>query len=111
MISGIILAMLKHQGFEGELKLGNMHFTAASQHLYDQHWELAEKCIESDNELFTYEPFNPSEFINKPFELTSHLKLLADLDNTKIKYKSLTELIYNKKQDNLDDSEKTPRGY
>ena len=95
--------------------LGDMCFTAGSQHLYEQHWEPAKDCTFDDKELFKYEPINPFDWERDPYELVSHLKSLADHNvsafNDGEHCAMFTELLDIKKETPSDDGESAPRGY
>ena len=75
---------LKQRGIT--LELGNISINAGSQHIYEQHFEKAEKIIDGISKFTqNYTPFNPYEF-NSPKELKDYLKSLSEKDKDALHY-------------------------
>lgn len=66
--------------FNYEIKLGQLTFTAASQHLYEEHFDAAKTCTFESDPAFSYEPMDPSFYQSDPYRFLDHLKSLADRD-------------------------------
>jgi thymidylate synthase len=74
MLSAGVALLLREKGLN--VKLGNLHFYAASQHLYESNWEGAEIC--QDGEILgDYEPLNLEEFSGYD-DLVQHLWAIAN---------------------------------
>jgi thymidylate synthase len=74
MLSAGIALLLREKGID--VKLGNLHFYAASQHLYETNWEGAEQCQDAAV-LGDYAPLDLSEFASYD-DLVNHLWILAN---------------------------------
>jgi thymidylate synthase len=77
MLSGAVCLLLKSV-MSYNLRLGTLHFYAASQHLYEKNFEIAQDIVRDEgmSHLCVYEAFNPYNFMN--FErLLEHLSMLA----------------------------------
>lgn len=66
--------------FTEDIYLGTLTFTAGSQHLYEEHLELARNCTFESDAAFTYEPISPELYQSHPYHLLAHVKSLADRD-------------------------------
>lgn len=64
--------------FTQPIKLGQLTFTAGSQHLYEEHWEAAKNCTFESDPRFRYEPLNPELYQQDPYRFLDHVKSLAD---------------------------------
>lgn len=114
MISGFILLGLKWRSQSGlfdDAMLGNLYFTAGSQHLYEQHWEQGKNCVFKGEPLFSYEPFNTFGYYDAPYKLVDHLWAVARGKKDLVTTGFLYELFDLKKLRSSDDVEEKPRGY
>lgn len=59
------------------LRLGNLHLTAGSQHLYDRDRDNAIRCRDSTSEFPDLAPLDPDEFTD-PDDLINHLWAIAN---------------------------------
>lgn len=66
--------------FKETIHLGTLTFTAGSQHLYEEHFELAKNCTFEPEPAFTYQPIAPELYQSDPYRLLKHVKSLADRD-------------------------------
>jgi thymidylate synthase len=74
MLSAGVALLLREKGIN--VQLGNLHFYAASQHLYETNWEGAEQCQDAVV-LGDYAPLDLSEFASYD-DLVNHLWILAN---------------------------------
>jgi thymidylate synthase len=91
MLAACMLLDLKNTKPEefGTLALGNLFFTAGSQHLYEVNKTDAHNCWYRKT-AFKYNPFNPHEFPDSS-ALVNHLGLLKD--KKEVKYNAFRELL------------------
>lgn len=83
MISAFLIAYMRTaypDAFTETIHLGNMTFTAGSQHLYEQHLEQAANCVWQPDAQFDYADVNPEMYQAEPYRLLAHIKSLADKD-------------------------------
>jgi len=73
MLSAGVALMLREKGIY--VKLGALHFYAASQHLYEENWYKVDACLNGEI-LGDYEPFN-LDYFNDYDHLVNHLWALA----------------------------------
>jgi thymidylate synthase len=73
-ISAFVALNLRQRGMIVEL--GQLHFYAASQHMYAENFEAAKRCMDSVI-LCDYEPIDFNEF-DEPDDLVKHLWMCAD---------------------------------
>jgi thymidylate synthase len=74
MLSAGVALLLRDKGLT--VKLGQLHFYAASQHLYESNWAGAEEC--QDGEILgDYAPFDLDEFFGYD-DLVQHLWSIAN---------------------------------
>lgn len=77
MVSAYLLLILRRYPVFHNLALGNLHFYAASQHLYEPEWEAANSIVNGLTGEFDVQPFYPHEF-PEPDLLTNHLWDVAE---------------------------------
>lgn len=75
MLTHGICAFLQEKG--GSVEPGNLYLTAASSHLYEEHFEIAAECINHGFELETQPP-TPEILFNHAEEMITWLKELRD---------------------------------
>ena len=73
MLSAGVALMLRQKGIH--VKLGALHFYAASQHLYEENWYKVDACLNGEI-LGDYAPFN-LDYFNDYDHLVNHLWALA----------------------------------
>ncbi|HMV57018.1 MAG TPA: thymidylate synthase [Nitrospira sp.] len=78
MVSAWLLILLRriHKPYEN-VSLGNLHFYAGSQHLYEPEWEAANNIVNGLTSEFDVRPFYLHEFPEPDF-LTNHLWDVAE---------------------------------
>jgi thymidylate synthase len=74
MLSAGVALLLREKGLN--VNLGNLHFYAASQHLYEKNWEGAEQC-QDGVVLGDYAPLDLAEFASYD-DLVNHLWVIAN---------------------------------
>jgi thymidylate synthase len=116
MVSAFLIAYMRQVRVNRSLpavniELGNMVFTAGSQHLYEQHWEPALECRKDTTTLFDYAPLSMLSWDAGPYDIADHLKALADRKQHDCKGPFLDEIFNLFKDKNRDDAEGKPRGY
>ncbi|KFB66071.1 thymidylate synthase [Candidatus Accumulibacter vicinus] len=78
MVSAYLLLWLRKLDTRfGEVQLGNLHFYAASQHLYATNWDAVREILDKPTSFFTIEPLNVDEF-KHPEDLRCWLWTVAD---------------------------------
>ena len=76
MISLFVAAMyMKREGTT--LSLGDLHFYAASQHIYENNFNASATCMDDTDQKFEYDPIEPTEFADDPYRLIDHLYAVA----------------------------------
>lgn len=81
MITAFLIAYMRTaypEAFPETVELGNMTFTAGSQHLYEKHIEPSKDCVFEDERQFEYVSINPEMYQKDPYVLLQHIKSLAD---------------------------------
>jgi thymidylate synthase len=78
MISAYLLLILRRAkpAFEN-IALGDLHFYAASQHLYETEWQAATNLLDGITSTIKVKDFNPREF-ESPEHLVDHLWVAAE---------------------------------
>ena len=80
MVSAYLLLWLRKLDTRfGEVQLGNLHFYAASQHLYATNWDAVRKILDEPTGIFTVAPIDLTEFAH-PEDLRAWLWAVADND-------------------------------
>ena len=64
--------------FDYPIHLGQLTFTAGSQHLYEEHFEAARNCTFESDPRFEYAPLAPEMYQGNPYHFLKHIKSLAD---------------------------------
>lgn len=64
--------------FNYEIRVGQLTFTAGSQHLYEEHFDAAQNCTFESDPAFSYEPLSPDCYQSDPYRFLRHVKSLAD---------------------------------
>lgn len=96
MLAGYVLLLLNNLYDTPKVELGNLYFTAASQHLYEKNATAAKNILENGyEEAFNYKDFNPYEF-KEPNYLIDHLWAIANKDISKIITTFMTEVFNGK---------------
>lgn len=98
MISKYICELLHQKGFP--VYLGDLYFTAGSQHLYEQNFEAANKIVEFYTKYEDKMVWDESKFVQQPIDgvcgIIEHLDTLKDFSLNETYFENaLTELMYN----------------
>lgn len=94
MVAAYVFAIISSTQAGDGVRFGNLYFTAASEHLYAEHFDKAALVVgnKQDYTFHDYSPLDPAEFSDDPDRLVRHLWAVANKDKGKLESDFLAEV-------------------